>query len=296
MSIFRVEAPSGELFEMNIAGSTQINRIAADFFAAQDWPERGPDGLRQRAVVDFVNPLNPDESRRLNGDDTLEEAGIRDGATLSIFPESVAGARDQRNRLNALVLDLNKMSKRFEQTPNPLSDADARRAKEGVFFSTNREYAPDKYTFAFIHGSFVERLPNDPVPRTARVHRAEIVLHADYPDEAPWVKWLTPIFHPNIDPEGNVCLGVLSKRWLPGKGLAKLVSMLVDMLLWRNYDELDPFNNEAAIWALQESNWPHIKEIGGHRYRRPMDELLKEISGQGTPIAFRRIVRRQHGS
>jgi hypothetical protein len=74
------------------------------------------------------------------------------------------------------------------------------------------------------------------------------------------VRWLTPIFHPNIHPRGGVCLGVLRERYTPGVGLAYLVRMLRDIVQYRNYDLEGVLNGEAARWAQSEEGQQMIVE------------------------------------
>lgn len=40
-------------------------------------------------------------------------------------------------------------------------------------------------------------------------------VSANYPHEAPKVKCVTKVYHPNIDLDGNVCLNVLREDWKP---------------------------------------------------------------------------------
>ena len=104
-----VEAPSGERFEATVPYATKLSRLAADFFESQGWPTQDRRGRGQRAVIELVNPNNPDDTKRLNGDLDIEESSVQDGDTLRIFPESIAGRVDQRARQNALISDHNEM-------------------------------------------------------------------------------------------------------------------------------------------------------------------------------------------
>jgi ubiquitin-protein ligase len=273
-----IEAPSGERFEADVPLDVKFGKLAGDFFESQGWPTQDRRGRGQRAVVELVNPNDPDDTKRLNASHTIDEAGIREGDVLRIFPESIAGAVDYSARIRTLIADHNEMQALSERTPN-------------ITFTTNRNHAPDRYELTFHYPSFVEYYPGQSQPRISEEHKVEIVLAADYPRRAPIVTWMTPVFHPNIkQPEGAVCLGVLADRYLPGLGLARLVTMLSEMVQWRNFDALNPFNREAANWATNPDNWPIIQSIGGHPLQGPIEQLLKEFDRSSHPrIEFRRL-------
>lgn len=108
---------------------------------------------------------------------------------------------------------------------------------------------PDKYRIRFTcHG--VERVDGRGNPVLRDVHEVSIYLHAEYPKKQPQIKWLTPIFHPNIHSTGAVCIGV----WWPAKRLDDLILTMGDMLRYKNYDPKDPMNSKAAQWALRNKN------------------------------------------
>ena len=163
-----------------------------------------------------------------------------------------------------------------------------------ITFTVNRAQAPDFYTLALHYTSFIELLPNEGEPHKnnkTHPHRVEITLDAQYPRRAPIVAWKTPIFHPNIrQSDGAVCLGELQERYLPGMGLARLVRMLVDMLLWRNFDTYSAINKEAAEWGTKTENRPAIEAIGGYPLQGPIEEYIRQLDrDKHLPIIFRRL-------
>ena len=86
-------------------------------------------------------------------------------------------------------------------------------------------------------------------------HEVEIKLGASYPRTMPEIRWLTPIYHPNISEIGMVCLGAYGTHWVPSLALDELCVMLWDMARYQNYDIRSPYNREAAQWAANQSSF-----------------------------------------
>ncbi|HWE36917.1 MAG TPA: ubiquitin-conjugating enzyme E2 [Isosphaeraceae bacterium] len=84
-------------------------------------------------------------------------------------------------------------------------------------------------------------------------HEVEIKLGAAYPRTMPELRWLTPIYHPNISEIGLICLGGYGTHWVPSLHLDELCSMLWDMARYYNYDIRSPYNREAALWAANQT-------------------------------------------
>jgi len=105
---------------------------------------------------------------------------------------------------------------------------------------------PERYRIRFTCTG-VEKLLATGRPVMRDVHEVSVYLHAEYPLKQPQLKWLTPIFHPNIHVTGAVCIGA----WWPAKTLDELLLTLGEMVQYKNYDPRDPMNSKAATWALQ---------------------------------------------
>ena len=67
---------------------------------------------------------------------------------------------------------------------------------------------------------------------------------SNYPYSPPTVLFKTPIYHPNIDLDGNVCLNILREDWKPVLNLNAVVVGLQFLFLEPNAS--DPLNKEAA--------------------------------------------------
>ncbi len=88
--------------------------------------------------------------------------------------------------------------------------------------------------------------------RVLEKHHVEIKLGASYPRTIPEIRWLTPVYHPNISEIGMVCLGGYGTHWVPSVQLDELCTMLWDMLRYHNYDIRSPYNRDAALWVAQQ--------------------------------------------
>jgi ubiquitin-protein ligase len=258
-----IQDTSGNKYESSVEPGTTIGNIAADFFEAMEWEQQGEASGGQRAVAEIYDPKK-DTYMRLRPDQTVEEANIPADAILRIYAESVAGggAVDPRRRLAQLKTDKNEMEKLVANN-------------SAISFTTDGKDIPSLYTVTFRCKSFIGP-PNKEGgrPETGDLHRITIYLSTEYPREAPLLTWETPVFHPNVGLEGQVCLGQLLKQYLPGMGLRGVVMMIDEMLHWRNYDMLGAFNQEAAQWAYHPDNWGYIEEIGGIGFNIPYSSLI----------------------
>jgi ubiquitin-protein ligase len=84
-------------------------------------------------------------------------------------------------------------------------------------------------------------------------HRVEVKLGVSYPRSIPELRWLTPVYHPNISEIGMVCLGGYGTHWVPSVQLDELCVMLWDMARYFNYDIRSPYNRDAALWVANQT-------------------------------------------
>ncbi|KAK1859434.1 hypothetical protein I4F81_002030 [Pyropia yezoensis] len=88
-------------------------------------------------------------------------------------------------------------------------------------------------------------------PYAGGTFRLELFLPDDYPMAPPKVRFLTRLYHPNIDRLGRICLDVIKKMWSPALQIRTVLLSIQALLAAPNPE--DPLNNEAAdLWKRDE--------------------------------------------
>uniref|UniRef100_A0A8C9YJ99 UBC core domain-containing protein n=1 Tax=Sander lucioperca TaxID=283035 RepID=A0A8C9YJ99_SANLU len=83
--------------------------------------------------------------------------------------------------------------------------------------------------------------------------RLELFLPEEYPMAAPKVRFMTKIYHPNVDKLGRICLDILKDKWSPALQIRTVLLSIQALLSAPNPD--DPLANDVAEqWKKNESN------------------------------------------
>jgi len=252
-----IEGPDqGRFLFRNIPASTRLLKIVEALISQYNddfWPQE-ENASPRAAVADKIQ--NDNSSDRLDSEKNLHDNKVRDGDTIQISPESVAGSispifRDEAlSRVKSQVLSYAKC---FSET---------------FLVRANAVQFPTEYLFTFFGQGFAPPLNKNETPRIINKHEVFVILSSTFPMNAPFVLWQSPVYHPNIHPENNqLCLGELSEGYRPGLDFRHICQLLVDIAFYKNYNLDNPFNIQAAEWAKSKTGQNQIVSIGGHVYK-----------------------------
>lgn len=61
-------------------------------------------------------------------------------------------------------------------------------------------------------------------------YKLTLEFSANYPHTAPTVKFVTPIYHPNVDQYGNICLDILKEEWSACQNVSSILLSIQSLL------------------------------------------------------------------
>ncbi|MGB8253259.1 MAG: ubiquitin-conjugating enzyme E2 [Anaerolineaceae bacterium] len=266
--------PSGGARVAEIPDDVPVRDLMAELTSMLKLPTVGPDGRPMGYRLD-----SKALGREMGESETLAEAGVPQNDRLMLTADITAGAMglDQNPRIRRLKADFELMQALTARSD--MINFTTRVAKPGM--------PPETYIVTFTCKGIVG-VDGKGTPRIGEKHQVEIYLHNQYPQRWPGMKWLTPIWHPNINHlNGSVCID--AAWWTASRSLDRLVIMLGEMVQYKNYHDDPtkppfPWDVEAARWCREyRKSHPRAFPVDQRELLRP-----ERIKIRAQPVAHKR--------
>jgi ubiquitin-protein ligase len=270
--------PSGGARLAEIPDDISIQDVLPELISLLQLPTVGPDGRPMGYRLD-----SKALGRELGEEETLGGASVPQGDRLIVTADITAGATsiNQSPRMRRLRADYDLMR---ELTAR--SDLIEFRSK-----SFRKGLPPEKYIVTYKCKGILS-VDKNGRPVYGRKHQVEIYLHSQYPQRWPGMKWLTPVWHPNINHlNGSVCID--AAWWTASRSLDRLVIMIGEMVQYKNFHDDPtkppfPWDPEAARWCrAYRAKHPNVFPVDKNELLRP--ERVKIKSTKKTTKARVRL-------
>jgi ubiquitin-protein ligase len=235
--------PSGGARTADVPDDISAHDLLEELTSLLQLPTVGPDGRPMSYRID-----SKALGRELKEDETLASAGVPNDDRLMLTTDITAGAGmtsvTDSPRMRRLKADYELMQELAAR-----SDLISFKA-----ISPLPNLPPERYIVTFKCKSIID-VDRQGNPKYGNKHQVEIYLHNQYPQRWPGMKWMTPIWHPNIHHlNGSVCID--AAWWTASRSLDRLVVMLGEMLQWKNFHDDPtkppfPWDPEAARWSRE---------------------------------------------
>ena len=258
--------PNGGARKAELPDDVPVRELLSELSNLLELPTVGPDGRPMGYRLD-----SKALGRELQENETLADAGVPDEDRLILTADITAGAVGvgQSPRTRRLKADHQRMQELVAQS-------------DLIEFSTpgvRRGMPPEKYLVTYKCKGIVgvDRQGN---PKFGNRHQVEIYLHNQYPQRWPGMKWMTPVWHPNINHiNGTVCVD--AAWWTASRSLDRLVLMIGEMVQYKNYHDDPtkppfPWDPEAARWCREyRKRTPRAFPVDERELLRPERVRLK---------------------
>jgi len=260
--------PSGGARTAEIPDDVSVHDLLAELTSMLQLPTVGPDGRPMGYRLD-----SKALGRELRDDETLASAGVPADDRLMLTADITAGAIsvEQSPRMRRLRGDYELM-KELTSRSDLISFTS---------MSPRPNLPPETYIVTFKCKGIID-VDRQGNPKFGSRHQVEIYLHNQYPQRWPGMKWLTPIWHPNINHlNGSVCID--AAWWTASRSLDRLVVMLGEMLQYKNFHDDPtkppfPWDPEAARWCREyRKTHPHAFPVDRRELMRPERVKLKPV-------------------
>ncbi|XP_026720333.1 ubiquitin-conjugating enzyme E2 T [Athene cunicularia] len=129
-------------------------------------------------------------------------------------------------------------------------------------------------------------------PYEKGIFNLEIVVPERYPFEPPKIRFLTPIYHPNIDSAGRICLDVLKLppkgAWRPSLNISTLLTSIQLLMAEPNPDDplmadiSSEYKYNKQLFLLNAKEWTEKHASQQKRVSQPLEEKINQSEASTT--------------
>lgn len=162
---------------------------------------------------------------------------------------------------------------------------EAVKAASTIFAFEAKGDPPDRYTITF-RGRGLARASSTSHgdAEIVELHRCDVRLPYSYPERPPDIRWLTPIFHPNISFSGYVNLREIGLAWDRELGLDVVCEHLWDVARGASCNLEAATNYSARRWYAEQ----------GEKFGLPVDS--RPLRDRAAPQAANVVRYRRRGA
>lgn len=269
--------PSGGARSAEVPDDLVVHDLMSELTTLLELPTIGPDGRPMGYRLD-----SKALGRELGDGETLAAAGVPQNDRLMLTADITAGA------ITTSVIGsprMRRLKADFELMQGLAARSDLISFKS---VSNTPNVPPERYIVTFLCKSIVD-VDRQGNPKYGNHHQVEIYLHSQYPQRWPGMKWLTPIWHPNINHlNGSVCID--AAWWTASRSLDRLIIMLGEMLQWKNFHDDPtkppfPWDAEAARWSREyRKKHPNAFPVETRELLRPERVKVKPVEARKKPV------------
>jgi len=266
--------PNGGARRADIPDDIPVGDLLPELTALLQLPTVGPDGRPMGYRLD-----SKALGRELGEEETLAKAKIPAEDRLILTADITAGAVSvgQSPRMRRLRQDYELM--RELTARSDMIQFEAKSARVGL--------PPERYIVTY-KCKGIYSVDHHGNPKFGNKHQLEVYLHNQYPQRWPGMKWLTPIWHPNINHiNGTVCID--AAWWTASRSLDRLVLMIGEMVQYKNFHDDPskppfPWDPEAARWCrAYRKTHPNAFPVDKRELLRPERITIKKTVREQKP-------------
>ncbi len=266
--------PNGGARRAEVPDDVPVRDLITELVSLLHLPTIGPDGRPTGYRMD-----SKALGRELGENETLATAGVPPEDRLILTADITAGgiSIDESPRIRRLRADFQRMNELVARSELITFEAK----------STHPNLPPERYVITYTCKG-IYSVDSQGNPKYGNKHQVEIYLHNQYPHRWPGMKWLTPIWHPNINHiNGTVCVD--AAWWTASRSLDRLVLMIGEMVQYKNFHDDPtqppfPWDPEAARWCREyRKKHPDAFPVDKRELLRPERVKIGDSQSRSKP-------------